>query len=80
MLPDRAKLLFAFREETEHLTRQQIMGGAGSIVAGEFQSLLDAKLIQQDDWHPKHPNRFHLTPLGIDRRDNYRDVWSFRNG
>lgn len=80
MLPDRAHLLLAFKNERQSLTRQEIMNDAGVTARQEFQSLLDAKLLVPGEWSQHRPREYSLSPLGQDRRDMYKEIYRFRNG
>jgi hypothetical protein len=80
MEPDRGRMLMAFRDETEHLTRREIMARAGVAMPIEFDALLNTKLLVQDEWMPNRPNLYHMTPRGIDRRQMYREMQGVWHG
>lgn len=80
MLPDRANLLLAFKNVSDHLTRKEIMDNAGVTAPQEFQSLLDAKLLVAGEWSQHHPRRYSLSPLGVDRRETYREIYRYKHG
>jgi hypothetical protein len=74
MKRDRDRMLLAFKTEDERLTRRDVMARAGVSDPQAFQSMLDTRVIQKDEWEPNRPNHFHLTPLGIDRREAEREL------
>jgi len=70
MNPDRAAMLLSFKEESEILTKRQIMDRA--FVRNEylFANMVEQKLIASLPWRPGSvPREYVLTPLGKDRRD-----------
>ena len=67
MNPDRAKILLAFHEETDVLTKHDILSRSRA-AEHQLTALVDMKMIAMLDWQPKVPRLYRLTPLGIDKR------------
>lgn len=80
MQPDRANLLKAFEREGVCLTRNEAMRAAGVQNRGEFEALVETRLLQPEPWRQYGDRQFSLTERGADRLDMYREVYSFRFG
>ena len=70
MNPDRAAMLLSFKEESEILTKRQIMDRAFVRNTYLFTSMIEQKLIAALPWEAGNkPREYVLTPLGKDRRE-----------
>lgn len=79
-LSTRARILLAWNDESEVLTRDQIMKRANTTDIHEFRHTVDADLIRPLQWKSNWPREYGLTPTGADRRQHFRDVENLIHG
>ena len=68
MNPERSAILLAFHEETDVLTKREILSRSQ---APEIQLnyLISMNMIAMREWQPNVPRQFYLTPKGRDKRE-----------
>lgn len=68
MNPGRSAVLLAFAEETEVLTKREILTRASQRDDQHLNALMAMQLIVQREWAPNAPRQYYLTARGADKR------------
>lgn len=68
MIPERKAVLLAFHEESDVLTKREIIQRANLKDEKPIMDLLAMALLAMREWQPNVPRLYYLTPRGMDKR------------
>jgi Tfp pilus assembly protein PilX len=79
-LPVRARILLAWKTDTEILTTSEAMKRAGTTDPHALLGVADREQIAKLPWRPRTENLWRITPKGWDARDRFAAVENLIHG